>query len=139
MLVLDTNVISELLRPTPSLAVVRWFKAQQRATLFITALTQAELLEGVARLPKGKRQTELATAVQGVLAEDFADQVLPFDGPAAACYADIAASRRRSGRPLAIFDGLIAGICRARSMALATRNGDDFTDCGVSLVDPWRA
>jgi predicted nucleic acid-binding protein len=139
VLVLDTNVVSELLRPTPSLAVVGWFKAQQRPALFITAVTQAELLEGVARLPKGKRQAALAAAVQGILAEDFADQILPFDGPAAASYADIAAKRRRSGRPLGIFDGLIAGICHARGMALATHNGADFEGCGVSLVDPWRA
>lgn len=136
---LDTNVVSELLRPTPSLDVVAWLDRQPRSALFITALTKAELLEGVSRLPKGKRQAALMVAVQGVLDEAFAGQLLPFDGPAAASYADIAARRRRAGRPIALIDGLIAGICQARGLALATRNTRDFDDCGLELLDPWQA
>ncbi len=137
MIVLDTNVLSELMRRRPTARVVRWVDKQEASGLAITAVTAAELLYGVARLAEGARKTELAAAAAALVREDFADRVLPFDAVAAAHYAELVAERERQGRPVSVSDGQIAAICRCRSACLATRNVRDFSDVGIELVDPW--
>ncbi|HEX5755108.1 MAG TPA: type II toxin-antitoxin system VapC family toxin [Arenimonas sp.] len=137
MIILDTNVLSEALRPTPDEQAVTWLGEQPRSTLFTTSLTQAELLYGIELLPPSARRSALSTAVQQIFREDFAGQVLSFDSDAADAYAEVAASRRRAGRPISQIDAMIAAIARSRGASLATRNVKDFVDCGVDLIDPW--
>lgn len=105
--------------------------------LCTTAVTQAEILYGLALLPQGKRRSNLLTAAGQMFAEDFAGRVLPFDGAAAEAFALLAAGRRRAGRPTGTFDAEIAGIGRSRGAAVATRNVADFQDCGVMVINPW--
>ena len=139
MIVLDTNVVSELMRPAPSRAVLRWVGAQATVRLYTTALTEAEVLVGVALLPKGRRRDAIFAAAEAIFTEDFAGRVLPFDPAAAREYAALVASRERRGRPIDAMDAQIAAICRVHSATLATRNTDDFAHADVDLVDPWRA
>jgi predicted nucleic acid-binding protein len=139
MIVLDTNVLSELMRRRPAARVVSWVDEQDASALEITAVTVAELLYGVARLADGARKAELATAVDALVRDDFAGRVLPFDAAAAVHYADLVAERERQGRPVSISDGQIAAICRCHGAALATRNVRDFDASGVALIDPWSA
>jgi len=137
MIVLDTNVLSELMRRRPAEHVVRWVDGQDASGLAITAVTVAELLYGIARLADGARKTELAAAVDALVREDFAERVLPFDVPAAEHYADLVAERDRHGRSISTADGQIAAICRCHDARLATRNVRDFSEVGIELVDPW--
>jgi predicted nucleic acid-binding protein len=137
MIVLDTNVISELMRPAPEPGVTRWVDSLDVSDILLTAVTAAELLYGVARLPDGRRRRELRAMVDGLLAEDFRDRILPFDALAATHYADIVADRERSGLQISMADGQIAAICRNWNAGLATRNVSDFVDTGVELINPW--
>lgn len=137
MVILDTNVLSELMRPSPSDAVVRWIAAQPVTSLYITSVTQAEILYGLALLPDGRRRSDLLAAAGLMFAEDFSGRVLPFDGAAAEAFAQAAVGRRRAGRPTGTFDAQIAAIARSRDAAVATRNVADFQDCGVTVIDPW--
>ncbi len=137
MIVLDTNVLSELMRRRPSEDVLSWVDEEDPRTLAITAVTAAELLHGVARLPHGARRRKLTAAVDGLLTEDFAGRVLPFDGAAAVHYAELVAARERDGRPVSVADGQIAAICRHHGATLATRNVRDFDAAGLELLDPW--
>jgi toxin FitB len=137
VIVLDTNVLSELMRPSPAPAVERWVGAQPSSSLFTTTVTQAEILYGVALLPRGRRRKALEDAVEAMFEEDFAERVLPFDGAAAHAFAQIAADRRRAGKVIAQLDAQIAAIARARDAAIATRNVKDFEGCGAELFDPW--
>ncbi len=139
MIVLDTNVVSELMRKAPEPRVVSWVDRFSVSDVLVTAVTAAELKYGVARLPKGRRKRELQAKIEGLLTEDFEDQILPFDAPAATHYAEIVASRERAGRPISMADAQIAAICRNWSAGLATRNVDDFVDAGVDAVNPWDA
>jgi predicted nucleic acid-binding protein len=139
MILLDTNVVSELMRPAPSSAVEHWIASQPTASLFLSAITEAELRYGLALLPDSRRQTQLLRQADAMLAEDFADRILPFDSPAASAYARIAAARRRAGRPISQADAQIAAIAASRGAALATRNVPDFVDCSIALIDPWTA
>lgn len=139
MIVLDTNVVSELIRRRPADAVLAWLDAQEADELHLTAVTVAELRYGVARLPGGARRDALDAAVGSVLDEDFDARILPFDRAAADSYAPIVVERERSGRPISQADAQIAAICRARQATLATRNGRDFERTGVGVVDPWTA
>lgn len=139
MIVLDTNVVSELMRREPSPAVIEWVDRLSAETVFITAVTEAELRYGVARLPDGARKETLARKVDELITHDLADQVLPFDGDAATHYADIAANRERQGRPISMADAQIAAICRAYRAVLGTRNVADFADTGIPVTDPWNA
>ena len=134
---LDTNVVSELLRPSPNPAVEGWVAGRQAADLHFSAVSEAELRYGVALLPAGRRRDALALAVEAILREDFEDRVLPFDSEAAREYVDIAASRRTAGRPVAPADCQIAAIARSRDLTIATRNVRDFADMEIELVDPW--
>lgn len=135
---LDTNVLSELLRAEPAPAVLSWFSAQPPDSLFVSAVTQAEMLLGARLLPSGRRRMALETALGGLFGEDFAGRVLPFDVAAAPVFADVVGTRRAAGRPISQFDAQIAAIARCDRLALATRNTADFDGCGVQLVDPWR-
>jgi len=137
MIVLDTNVISELMKPEPEERVERWLAAQPAASVFTTTITQAEILYGVALLPEGRRKAELDMAVVEMFRQDLAGRILPFDSAAAQAYAVIAADRRRAGRPISQFDAQIAATCRSRGATLATRNVADFDACGITAVDPW--
>ena len=138
MIVIDTNVVSELMRLTPEPAVMTWFSAQDSAGLYLTAVSEAELRAGAAILPAGQRRERLAAEVDAVVREDFAGRVLPFDSAAARAYAAIVASRRSIGRPILEADCQIAAIARASDAAVATRNGADFEHCGVAVIDPWK-
>ena len=135
---LDTNVLSELLRVQPDPAVLAWFAAQDQGQLFVSAVTQAEMLLGAHLLPAGKRRAQLQHALDALFRDDFAGRVLPFDAAAAASYAPVVTARRRAGRPIAQFDAQIAAIATARGAALATRNTADFEGCGVELHNPWQ-
>jgi len=138
VIVLDTNVISEMARQEPDLGVLSWLDSFEIAGLVTTAITAAELRYGVARLPAGHRKRELTAAIRGIVAEDFRGRVLPFDERASMCYADIVTSRERSGRPIGIADAQIAAICRDLGAVLATRNTADFEETGIELVNPWK-
>ena len=137
MILLDTNIVSELMRPAPSQAVMSWLAAQPAASLFISAVTEAELRYGVMLLPEGRKRAELVAAIEGMLAEDFTGRILPFDSAAALAFAGIAAGRRQAGRPISQFDAQIAAITRSRGAELATRNVADFEGCGVEIINPW--
>jgi predicted nucleic acid-binding protein len=137
MIILDTNVLSEVMRSTPAAEVLRWVATQSASRLFTTTITQAEILSGIELLPKGKRRAGLQSAVQAMFEEDFAGRILPFDSDAARLFAHIAALRRMSGRPIIQWDAQIAAIARSRGAALATRNTGDFEGCGVTLFNPW--
>lgn len=137
MIVLDTNVVSELARPKPSHAVIEWVDAQDSSTLVITALTAAEVRAGVALLPDGRRRREVGLRMESLLTETFAGFVLAFDIDSSAHYADIVAGRRHAGRPISIFDAQIAAVCHQHEARLATRNTADFTDTGIQLINPW--
>jgi predicted nucleic acid-binding protein len=137
MIILDTNVLSELLRPAPARQVERWLAGQDGAHVYFTTVGEAELRHGVAILPAGKRRNGIASAIEGLLDEDFRDRILPFDRPAARAYATIAAERRAAGRPISQFDCQIAAIARAREATVATRNTSDYEGCGIKLIDPW--
>ena len=139
MVVLDTNVVSELMRGTPHRDVLAWLDRQRTRDLFVTSVTEAEIRAGVAILPHGARRRGLAEAAERTFGHLFAGRVLGFDSPAARAYAEIVEVRRANGRPLALADGQIAGIARSRGMAVATRNLGDFEGAGISLVDPWAA
>jgi predicted nucleic acid-binding protein len=137
MIVLDTNVLSEVLRPVPEPSVLDWLSSQPRASLFITTVTRGEILYGIRLLTAGKRRRGLWDAARKIFDADFADQVLSFDSDAADMYAEIAASRRAEGKPISQFDAMIVAMARSRGASLATRNVKDFEDCGVDVINPW--
>jgi predicted nucleic acid-binding protein len=137
MIVLDTNVISELIKPDPSAEVINWLALERPLNIFTTAITQAELLYGIELMPKGRRRSVLQAAIIRILTEVFADRILPFDSDAAEAYSRIAASRRAMGRPISEADAQIAAIAHSRGAALATRNIRDFAHCGIKVLNPW--
>ena len=138
MIVLDTNVISELARRVPDPGVLSWLDSLEVSEVATTAVTAAELRYGVARLPDGHRKRELTVMIRGIVTEDFQGRVLPFDERASACYADIVAGREKIGRPIGVADAQIAAICRDLGAALATRNISDFEETGIELINPWK-
>jgi predicted nucleic acid-binding protein len=138
MIVLDTNVLSEALRPKPSARVLAWLASHPRTALFTTSITEAEIHFGLELLPAGKRRSALTDAVALMFEADFPGRVLPFDSSAAREYAILAASRRRGGQPMSQADAQIAAIVRSRGAALATRNITDFAGCAFDVIDPWR-
>jgi predicted nucleic acid-binding protein len=137
MIVLDTNVVSEVLKPKPSAQVLSWMAAYPRERLFITTITQAEILYGVELLPAGKRRAALQADIDAILDVEFAGRILPCDEQAAQAFSRIAAERRTSGRPIAAFYAQIVAIALSRGAAVATRNVRDFEDCGVTVLNPW--
>jgi toxin FitB len=137
VIILDTNVVSELMRPSPASVVLTWLRQQAATELFTTAITAAEIRYGIARLPDGRRKDDLVRAANDVFAA-FPDQVLPFDAAAAAAYADLVTHRERTGNPIDGFDGQIAAICHTHAAPLATRNIKDFHHTGIATTDPWQ-
>jgi len=137
VIILDSNVLSELIRGTPDSTVLAWVDSQPASELATTAINAAEMLYGVARLPDGRRKAQLDAAVAALVREDFRGRVAAFDASAAGHYAAVASERERRGHPIAAADAQIAAICRARGAALATRNTKDFEDSGIALINPW--
>jgi hypothetical protein len=137
MIVLDTNVISELARQVPDAGVLSWLDSLEISDVATTAISAAELRYGVARLPEGHRKRELAGVIRSILTEDFNGRVLPFDERSSVQYATIVVGRERIGRPIGAADAQIAAICRDSGSILATRNTADFEETGVELVNPW--
>jgi toxin FitB len=139
MIVLDTNVISELMHPRAHPDVVAWLDEQAVNEVYLTAVTAAELRYGVARLPDGRRKTDVADRVRRTIEEDFTGRILPFDDQAAVHYADIVVDRERRGMVISMAAAQIAAICRSHSADLVTRNTKDFTHTGIDVIDPWPA
>jgi len=137
VIVLDTNVISELARQVPDVGVLTWLDSLEISDVATTAVTAAELRYDVARLPDGRRKRELTVVIRGILTEDFHGRVLPFDEGSSVQYAGIVADRERIGRPIGVADAQIASICRDVGAVLATRNTPVFEETGVELVNPW--
>jgi predicted nucleic acid-binding protein len=136
VIIVDTNVISEMLRAKPSARDADWLSAQAVSSIFTTALTQAEVLYGIALLPSGRRQARLAEAIRPIFEVDFEGRIVPFDASAAVHFAEIAALRRKNGQPISQVDAQIAAITRSRGARLATRNQRDFIACDLELIDP---
>ncbi|WP_439570174.1 type II toxin-antitoxin system VapC family toxin [Roseovarius mucosus] len=139
MIILDTNVISELLRPAPEPKVEHWLSAQEGLNVYLTSISEAELRYGLAIMGNGKHRAALVDAVDRILREDLAGRILPFDSDAAQSYATIAAARRSVGRPIAQADCQIASIAHTRGATVATRNTPDFEGCEIDLINPWTA
>jgi predicted nucleic acid-binding protein len=139
MIVLDTNVVSELMRPLPDEAVVFWLDAQQESDLYITSITQAELAFGIALMPDGKRKRALTSSFEDFLNRIFTNKILPFDSLAANHYAIIASTRQAKGKPISVLDAQIAALCMSTGASLATRNTRDFANIDITLVNPWEA
>ncbi len=137
MIVVDTNVLSELARHTPDARVLHWFESQPDGALYTTAITHAEILFGLALLPQGAKRDLVEAAITRVFTETYADRVLPFDSSAAPEYARICAARRAAGRPISQMDAQIAAIARARRARLATRDVAGFEDLDIEVVNPW--
>lgn len=137
MIILDTNVLSELMRPKPDPGVVTWVAKQPSAELFTTSITEAEIFYGIELLTKSKRRDALLAAAEAMFAEDFAGRILGFDSDAARVFSRGAAHCRALGRPITHADAQIAAIAQLRGAKLATRNVAHFRDCGPGVVDPW--
>jgi hypothetical protein len=138
VIVLDTNVISELAKPLPDLAVMAWADAQRRDQMHATAISEAEMLYGINLLPDGRRRRELDRAARAMLDVVLGGRVLPFDRAAAESFATLASARRRKGRPVGKADLQIAAIAHSRNARfIATRNTADFSDSGTPLINPW--
>ena len=137
MILLDTNVISEVMRIRPDPAVEAWLDAQPPDELWTASVVIAELISGIDLMPAGRRQRELREAVEAMIREDFQDQILSFDLDAARCYGQILCARQRMGRPMREMDAQIAAIARVHGAALATRDTGDFAFCDLKVVNPW--
>ena len=137
MILLDTNVVSELMRPEPDQAVLRWFANHASIDLYLSAIAEADLRRGAAMLPAGKRRDQLMAAIDAMIAEDFAGRILPFDSAAAQAFVLVFLERRAAGRPISFADCQIAATARAQGAAIATRNTADFAGCGIAVIDPW--
>jgi predicted nucleic acid-binding protein len=137
MIILDTNVISEVMLPSPSDAVLSWLRHMPTQELATTTISAAEIGFGLARLPFGRRRSEREALYSYYRAEIFGDRIFAFDLLAADVYGDLVADRERSGRPLRGPDGFIAAIAASRGFSVATRDIDAFADCGIEVVNPW--
>lgn len=137
MIVLDTNVVSEVTRPRPDPGVLAWIRELPGPDVRLTATVVAELCEGVARLPESRRRVAMQDHLDLILEEDFGDRILPFDADAARAYAAVIEIRRRQGRPIQIADAQIAAVCLVHDATLVTRNARDFEGCGFPVIDPW--
>jgi toxin FitB len=138
-ILLDTNVLSELMRPQPEQALLDWFETRTGDVFYVSVITQAEILLGISLLPDRKRRDALAAAAEGMFSEDFAGRCLPFDAQCAARYAAIVAGRRRAGQAVSTEDAMIAAIALTHGYPLATRNTKDFLHIdGLTLYNPWQ-
>jgi toxin FitB len=139
MIVLDTNVVSELMRPTPSPAVLKWARSYPKAELFTTAITEAEIFLGIELLSAGKRRAGLQEFAETIFGHDFDGRVIAFDSSAARTFARIAARRRALGKPISQADAQIAAVTLVFGATLATRDIADFENCDIKLINPWAA
>ncbi len=137
MILLDTNVVSELMKLAPEPAVIGWINALPGSTVFLSAVTQAEILYGIALVPAGRRREGLAQAARTAFETYFRGRIVPFDSEAAEAFAVLAAGRRQAGMPISQADAQIAAIAGSRGAVIATRNVADFVGCGVEIVNPW--
>jgi hypothetical protein len=137
MILLDTNVISEVMRPRPDPRVAAWIQSLPRKEFWTSSLVVAELLSGIDLMPQGRRQKGLREAFEAMLTEDFHGQVLSFDLAAARHFGEILSARQRLGRPINEMDAQIAATARVHRAAIATRNIKDFQACDITLIDPW--
>lgn len=138
MIVLDTNVVSEAMKPAPDATVRAWLNAQSAQTVYLSSVTLAELLFGIGALPTGKRKKMLAEALDGLL-DLFGDRIMPFDADAARCHAALAVAARKSGRGFPLPDGYIAAIAASRGFIVASRDTAPYAAAGLEVIDPWRA
>lgn len=139
MYILDTNIISELIRPQPDKNVIGWISRQPLQRMYTTAITKAELYYGVLLQPDGKRREQLSNAIDVILKSGFDGHILSFDTISSEYFAEIAAIRRSIGKPISHADGQIAAICNQHQMTLLTRNVSDFSDCGIELINPFES
>ena len=139
MIILDTNVLSELMRSTPDPRVLSWVARPAVSELFTTSICEAEILSGIELLAPGKRRDTLIGAADRLFGEALLGRIFGFESEAARTFSKIVALRRRLGRPIGDADAQIAAIARVRGAMLATRNEQDFSDCGIQVVNPWSA
>jgi predicted nucleic acid-binding protein len=139
VIVLDTNVVSEVIKVSPEPLVLDWLESADSEPTAITAITKAELLYGLARLPRGRRKRDLEIDIRALLSSYGPGEVLPFDGVAAEEFGSVVAGREEAGRPIALHDAQIAAICLGLGAKLATRNTKDFDGLDLVLIDPWTA
>ncbi|AFZ50170.1 type II toxin-antitoxin system VapC family toxin [Dactylococcopsis salina] len=137
MIILDTNVVSELMKINPSIKVIKWVASYSPQNLFTTTITQAEILYGLAILPLGKRRNDLEESAQKMFEVEFKNRVLAFDTKAAIIFSEIAAKRRQLGKPISQADAQIAAIAKSYGASIATRNVSDFEDCNILIINPW--
>ena len=137
MIILDTNIISALMRSHPDTAVARWLDAQVADELALTSITVFEIEFGILRLPTGRRRAQLHEQFARVMSDEFGARILPFDEPAARAAARVSAERAAAGRPIDVKDCQIAGIAISNDAAIATRNARDFAGLGIAVIDPW--
>ena len=138
MILLDTNVLSELMRPAIDPAVAAWVRSRPPDELFTPSFCEAELRYGIAHLPVGRRRAELDAAFEALLADGFVGRVIAFDSACAGGYATVRAHREEIGQPIGVQDAIVAGTALAHGAAVATRNTRDFSDCGIAVIDPWQ-
>ncbi len=139
MILLDTNVVSEVMKVAPATAVLEWLNQQESRFLFLSAITIGEIEYRLRILPVGKRRLDLSERFEQFISKAFAERVLAYDDAAARIYGDVMGLRKEQGRPMSVPDGQIAAIARSGDMAIATRNTSDFEECGVDVVNPFRA
>lgn len=139
MILLDTNVISEIMRRVPDPKLAEWLRGQPISNLFTTAITEAEIYKGIEIMAQGKKRSDLLGMAQVFFHADMASRILPFDSDATDDFAEIFALRKRAGRMIQPLDLQIAAIARQHEAVLATRNINDFTGCGIELINPWQA
>lgn len=137
MIILDTNIVSEVMRARPAPAVLAWLDAQDTGQISLTSITIAEILYGIARIPGGRRKNQLFEMAESMFEEDFSGRLLAFDEHAAVYYAELIAQREAAGRPIGMADAQIAAICRCYDATLATRNTRDFEALGIVLINPF--
>jgi len=138
MFLLDTNILSECMRPEPAATLISWLDNQPGDRMWISAITRAEIELGIALLPDGRRRQELVEAAKGMFIEEFAGRCLPFDQEAAVSYAAVVAARTQNGRPISVEDAQIAAIALVHNLTIATRNQRDFEDInGLAVINPW--
>jgi predicted nucleic acid-binding protein len=137
MILLDTNVVSEVMRPKPSENVLHWLNQQNSSSLFISSITIAEICYGLRVLPIGQRRRQLETLFEAFVAQGFSGRILDFDESAARAYAELMGQRREKGCPMSLPDGQIAAVAHVNRLTLATRNIRDFVACGIELINPF--
>lgn len=137
MILLDTNVVSELMTPNPHQPVLDWLNSQPTEHLYLSTITIAEISYGLESLPGGKRRRNLEARFDLFIAKGFSQRIVPFDEGAAHFYGELMGRRRKIGRPMSILDGQIAAIARAKRFTLVTRNVRDFEECGLEIVNPF--